>query len=103
MAASQGGLKAIGAGGGPALAAALLAGSPVELRPGQRPWAAFVRGTADGVIRGRVIVLLPGIDRRDGATLWLEAEGESTAAAVAIDERPAEWVALRGDRPSAVA
>src|SRR5262245_44298584 len=92
------------AGVSAATAAAVLAGAPFRLEPGRRPWSPLVRGSAEGTIRGRVVAFLPGLDRQQGAVLWLETAGQETGTlAVAVDDSPAEWVALRPGVIAAVA
>lgn len=70
-----------------ALAVAAVSTTPVRLEPGQPAWGSLVRGTGDGLVRQRVVVILPGLDR-SGPRRLLVAAAEPAAAGLGIDGGP---------------
>lgn len=69
-----------------ALGAAAVCSTPVALEPGAPLWRASVRGTGDGLLRQRGVVVLPGLDRSRPRQLQLHvAPGAPDTLRFAVD------------------
>ena len=74
----------------------------VTLRPGTAAWSRLVLGPADGSVGAGLMVRVPGLERREGDQLWIDAgEGPAVAIAiaVAIDRGPLQPLRAPAGRP----
>jgi hypothetical protein len=70
-----------------ALAVLAVTGAGVALRPGSSAWIHLVLGSPYGSLEPGLVIRLPGLDRRSGDSVAIEADSGSTLA-VAIDRGP---------------
>ena len=70
----------------------------VALRPGSAAWSRLVLGSRDGSLGSGLVVRAPGLDRRAGDQVLIEA-AEGTAFVVAVDRGPLQPVRVPAGQP----